>query len=118
MLPPALSLNIIKIMLQIKSLLRSSFPEEELRDKNMSLMETYQHVIWGHSKHFLSANFGFGAINCVLAGLTLGLCVFVKRQASCSKARLDFPCATLSFTRGLDPLIFLTPSELAPTTKR
>ena len=59
-----------KIVLQIKFLLRSSYPEEELGDKNMSLMEARQTSCdfplrgrpstWdmGAFKNFLNANFG------------------------------------------------------------
>ena len=116
-------------MLQIKSLLRSSYPEEELGDKNMSLMEACQTSrdfplrgrpsTWdmGAFKNFLSANFGalkryFSAITIACStGPTFGVCVFVTSRASgfLFQSEAGFARATSSFTRGLGPLIFLTP---------
>ena len=89
-----------KIVLQIKFLLRSSYPEEELGDKNMSLLEACQTSrdfplrgrpdTWdmGAFKNFLSANFGalkrcFSAITTACStGPTFGVCVFVTSRAS------------------------------------
>ena len=118
-----------KIILQIKYLLRSSLPEEELGEAHMSFLAackvSQKFPLKGHSstwdmgvfKNFLVANFGalkryFTAITTACStGPTFGVCVFVTSRASRFRYRSEagFARATSSFTKGLGPLIFLTP---------
>ena len=72
---------------------------------------------YGGVQKFPSANFGalkryFGAITTACStGPTFGVCVFVTSRASgfLFRSEAGFARATSSFTRGLGPLIFLTP---------
>ena len=118
-----------KIVVQMKFLLRSSVPEDQLGEDHMSLMEACQTSedfpltglphSWniGVFRTFLSNKLGalkryFMAITTACStGPTFSVCVFVTCRASgfLFNSEAGFARATSSFTRGLGPLVFLAP---------